>query len=498
LQHLIDWTQRRLAAKDEPTKAGKRLDVGSLAVALRDEQDEAFVREAIELILDQIKAANPERDPRGMASLRVARLHALLDPSRADELLRPFLGTGFEIEMRDVADELRRVAAARGRGSLAMLDERLTNEAGARVPVRELRPTRSLAVWIALPGLAMATASLALWWGLAERPAASPTTSEVSVPRDMILLLPSNEPPDPAPPDQLLECDFTTPLTAPPAPREGLDAPGTGIACGEELALADTPAPMRLVRLSGGEFTMGSPEDEQGHQDDEVQHRVALSRFAICATEVSTEQYEVVMKARPHEGDANDLPARDVSWFDAAKFMNALTRRENATRPPDNQWTICYDETTWAWDRRCTGYRLPTEAEWEYAARAGTSTRWWFGDDATQLCRYANVSSAECDDGFEDTAPVETSRLRPNPWGLHGMVGNVWEWVFDFYDSDFYRSGIATNPIRATASEYRVLRGGSFFNGSQATRSAVRYRNQPVNRNRNVGFRCARGAVPQP
>ncbi len=258
----------------------------------------------------------------------------------------------------------------------------------------------------------------------------------------------------------------------------------------------------RLIALPGGTFWMGSA-DGVGESNEHPRHEVTVSGFELCETEVSVRQYWLVRGERPSDcvdGCEDDHPVNGVTWFDAVKYMNALTRLENRGRADRGLavLTECYDEATWAWDRACTGYRLPSEAEWEYAARAGTQTAWSFGDDAKDICKYANVRSEDCDDGFENLAPVRVDGLKPNPWYFHEMHGNVWEWVFDWYDSEFYSSKNVVNPVNTEASEYRALRGGAFNYWPVSTRSAYRGRNRPVTLSRNYGFRCARGAVPQP
>lgn len=294
-------------------------------------------------------------------------------------------------------------------------------------------------------------------------------------------------------------CDFSEPPVFPPTPDIDVRAPQTGRSCGVvETALKDTDAPMNLIGLSGGEFTMGSPAGE-GDEDEYPQHRVSLSRFAICETEVSVRQYELITQQKPSYCDYGcepEHPVQNVNWEDSAKFLNALTRYENRHRSPEDKLTECYEETTWAWDHACTGYRLPTEAEWEYATRAGTKTRYFFGDDDNGVCSYANVRS-DCNNGFEKLAPVKTDKLKPNPWGLHATAGNVWEWAYDSYDSRAYAHTTNVNPARESSETDRVLRGGSFFYGPMGARSAVRVWSSREARNRIVGFRCARGPSPQ-
>lgn len=253
----------------------------------------------------------------------------------------------------------------------------------------------------------------------------------------------------------------------------------------------------RLIWLPGGTFLMGSPEGE-GEEDEHPQHEVAVTRFAMCETEVSLRQYELVMGERPNDCDYgcdDEHPVQKVSWEDAVRYLNALTRLENRSRGGD-PLTECYEEKMWEWDQACTGYRLPTEAEWEYAARAGTTTRWFFGDDDSEICSYANTSADGCNDGFEKLAPVQTDKLKANPWGLHGMAGNVWEWVYDWYGSDIYANTTKQNPAGENTASTRVLRGGSFYDWPANARSANRFRLRPEFRDWSVGFRCARGPSP--
>ncbi|HVI03719.1 MAG TPA: formylglycine-generating enzyme family protein, partial [Enhygromyxa sp.] len=241
---------------------------------------------------------------------------------------------------------------------------------------------------------------------------------------------------------------------------------------------------------------------ETGRFMREVQRRVAVSRFAICETEVSVRQYELVMGQRPSgcDGDCEPhQPIRWVSWHDAILFFNALTKYENDKRRGMEALTLCYDEQTGAWDRGCTGYRLPTEAEWEFVARAGTNTAWSFGSDVTDVCSYGNTNIYACDDGFASLAPVKVEQLQPNPWGLHGIHGNVWEWV---YDVDGSYGGVVIDPENANDTDtntdsdidaIRVARGGSYHFAPEFARSASRSKSYPWALNPDLGFRCARG-----
>jgi formylglycine-generating enzyme required for sulfatase activity len=265
-----------------------------------------------------------------------------------------------------------------------------------------------------------------------------------------------------------------------------------------------------LVELPWGTFWMGSPEGEAGRGDDEKRHRAEVGPFAICRTEVTLGQWQAVMGTRPNNcsyGCADEHPVQNVSWEDAIRYLNRLTDRENQKRGASDQWTRCYEEGTWAWNQACTGYRLPTEAEWEYAARAGTETAYSFGDSAKDLCTYGNGADQSakrkhldwtvneaCDDRAEDLAPV--GRFKENPWFLYDMHGNVWEWAWDWYGP--YPDQAPRGYAGPDSGRERVLRGGSFGNGPWGLRSSVRVRFVPSNTVELWGFRCARGSRPRP
>jgi formylglycine-generating enzyme required for sulfatase activity len=211
------------------------------------------------------------------------------------------------------------------------------------------------------------------------------------------------------------------------------------------------------VELCGGSFTMGSPASEPGHGNDERQHQVTLSRFAIARTETTNSQYQRVHA--DHQAK-DDLPVASVDWQQALDFCRAV------------------------------GGDLPTEAQWEYAARAGTTTAWSFGDDEAALGEHAWY------DKNADGKPHPVAQKQPNPWGLYDMHGNLWEWVADRYGS--YPEGAQTDPAGPQDGVYRVLRGGSFGDWAVVTRSASRIRGDPEDRNVNDGFRCARAPRRQP
>ena len=278
-----------------------------------------------------------------------------------------------------------------------------------------------------------------------------------------------------------------------------------------------------MIVISGGEFVMGSPTSEPGRSADESQHRVRISRtYAMGTTEVTNEQFARFLAANPDYGAGwraataarfgdpprflaysrtPDSPQVGVSWYDAAQYCNWLS--ELAGLPKD-QWVYPANidraqglELAPGYLHR-TGYRLPTEAEWEYAARAGTTTSWHFGDDSSRLSRHGWY---DANTNRERMYPV--ARLLPNPWGLFDMLGNVWEWTFDRRrpypsDRDVHEDG-EDSTMRVSNDVARTRRGGSFAYEWFTLRSAHRgdttyFPNQTRD---GVGFRVAR-TMPNP
>jgi eukaryotic-like serine/threonine-protein kinase len=244
---------------------------------------------------------------------------------------------------------------------------------------------------------------------------------------------------------------------------------------------------IEMVAIPAGRFLMGSPEEEEGRFDNEGPvHEVGISAFRCMKTPVTRRLYTAVMGADPGrpEGPADDRPVNNVSWLDAIEFCNRLSEREGLAP--------CYertgDEVTWR--REAGGYRLPTEAEWEYACRAGTRTRWSFGDDEGRLADHAWYG------GNAGGEPQPAGQKKPNPWGLYDMHGNVWEWCWDLYGP--FEPASAEDPAGPADGAGRLLRGGSFFGTAGDLRSAFRDRGGPEIRFRNFGFRCVRGPRRQP
>ncbi len=252
--------------------------------------------------------------------------------------------------------------------------------------------------------------------------------------------------------------------------------------------VVDIPDLLEMVELPAGTFWMGSPEsDDQAYSSEKPQHEVTVSNFAMSRYVVTRRLYREVMKETPSEWrqdqDDDRLPANYVDWFEAVKFCNALSERQGL-QP-------CYriEDKQVEWDREANGYRLPTEAEWEYAVRAGTTTRWFCEDKSDELQRCA---------WFDRNAggrvhPV--GELEPNPWGLYDLAGNVWEWCWDWYGA--YSPDAVPNPVGPPAGDYRVLRGGAYWFVAGSLRSADRNWFEPGYRNVGIGFRCVRGSRRQ-
>ncbi len=223
---------------------------------------------------------------------------------------------------------------------------------------------------------------------------------------------------------------------------------------------------MKLKLIPAGEFLMGSPESEPERCNDEVQHRVRITKpLYMQTTPVTQSQWITVMGETPwgeylFSQFHSDSPATHISHNSAVDFCHELSERENAT------------------------YRLPTEAEWEYSCRAGTTTAYSFGASAAELEQYGWYS-----DNVVDNHASIVGQKAPNNFGLHDMHGNVWEWCSDWFDE--YPSGPVTDPTGPSSGSYRVVRGGSWHAPTGDCRSAFRARGNPLNRGDGCGFRVA-------
>ena len=219
---------------------------------------------------------------------------------------------------------------------------------------------------------------------------------------------------------------------------------------------------MEFARIPAGTFQMGAADDDDDARDNEKpRHEVTISRaLHLGRFPVTQKQWRAVMGENPSYFKGPDRPVENVCWEDAQEFIAKLNAAEGHDR-----------------------YRLPTEAEWEYACRAGGGTKYSFGDDADELGNHAWYG----DNSGDKTRPV--GRKQPNAWGLHDMHGNVWEWCEDRYGK--YGAKAVVDPQGPGAGEDRVLRGGGWFNDAKYCRSAIRYGGGPGNRYDSTGFRLA-------
>ncbi len=241
---------------------------------------------------------------------------------------------------------------------------------------------------------------------------------------------------------------------------------------------------MRLTLIPAGEFLMGSPDSDKDAEDDEKpRHRVRITRpFYLGKYEVTQAEYEAMMRDNPSyfEGKPKN-PVENVSWVNALRFCNQLSEREGL-----KPYYEISGETAQvpAWNG--AGYRLPTEAEWEYACRAGTATRYSFGDDEASLGEFCWF------DGNSDLRTHEVGQKRANGFGLHDMHGNVWEWCGDWYADGYYKEPPVDDPRGPSRASIRVIRGGSWYRDPRLVRSADRLGFRPDYRSSNLGFRVAR------
>ena len=236
-----------------------------------------------------------------------------------------------------------------------------------------------------------------------------------------------------------------------------------------------------MVSIPAGTFMMGSPSYEEGRDDDEGPiHEVRMSPFCMAKTEVTQAKWAEVMGGNPSHfsGCGGSCPVEQVSWFDAVRFCNELSSRDGLTPC----YRISGESVTW--DRSANGYRLPTEAEWEYACRAGTMTRFYTGNTEQDLSR------AGWYDGNSGDRTHPVGEKARNAWGLYDMHGNVWEWCWDWLGP--YGSGTVSDPEGPGGGSNRVLRGGSWNNLARSCRAAFRIRHEPGFRRASNGFRLSR------
>lgn len=219
---------------------------------------------------------------------------------------------------------------------------------------------------------------------------------------------------------------------------------------------------------------------------DAPPHEVTVRAFLMDRHLVTQEQYQKAMGDNPSRWKGDRNPVEQVRWSDAVRYCNKRSELEGL-QP-------CYDLTTWKCNFAANGYRLPTEAEWEFACRAGSTTAYFFGDSPAKLGNYA---------WFDRNAggrPHPVGQKQPNAWGLHDMAGNVWQWCNDFYGVDYYEKSPKEDPRGPDQGDKKVVRGGAWRFGAETCRSGYRYNESPgyadVCFGYDIyGFRCVR-SVP--
>ena len=234
-----------------------------------------------------------------------------------------------------------------------------------------------------------------------------------------------------------------------------------------------------MVRIDGGTFTMGSPVNERGRATNEgPQTQVTVSSFYMGRFPVTQADYQEIAGTNPSQFRGPNLPVEQVSWFDAVEYCNKRSVKEGLTPA----YTIAGENVTW--NRNANGYRLPTEAEWEYACRAGTQTPFYTGTSVDNAGWYTGNSRNR-------TQPV--GEKEPNAWGLYDLHGNVLEWCWDWLGNN-YSGEAQTDPLGVSSGTRRVYRGGCWRFEAHQNRSAFRYGNFPNLRIFIIGFRVARNA----
>ena len=311
---------------------------------------------------------------------------------------------------------------------------------------------------------------------------------------------------------------------------DGNTSPGDGCTptCTVQAGwFCDTREPSRCALesmevINAGTFTMGSPGTELGREADEIQHDVTFTRdFSLWSTEVTQAQFQAVMSNWNPSifGPCADCPVDNVNWYDAVAFANALTLQQGGTPCYVLSDVVCVDTTNVGSNYTscmnatqsginsaavglngvtsvygCTSFRLPTEAEWEYAARAGDQRATYNGDsDAGHLvCEQPNpvLDSIAWFCGNSGSVSHTTGGLLPNAWGLYDILGNLWEWCWDWYGSA--GAGTVTDPEGPATGSFRVGRGGCFECEAWSHRAGDRDWGDPASRNSRRGLRVAR------
>lgn len=264
--------------------------------------------------------------------------------------------------------------------------------------------------------------------------------------------------------------------------------------------VAEQDIPEEFVLIKGGRFQMGSPDSEPWRSEDELQHTVTVSDFYMSKYELTQKEYEDITGNNPSNFSGENLPVENISWLDAVAYCNARSEKEGLTPV----YTI--DGQNVSWDKSADGYRLPTEAEWEYACRAGTTTPFYMESspsdkDANYYGHYPyeiednyfSQGNLEVKPGEYRETTVSVDSFSENPYGLYNMHGNVSEWVWDYYGA--YSADSQTDPTGPETGTLRVYRGGGWNDFAKNMRSAYRATLEQDHGSFNIGIRLVRNAA---
>ena len=244
----------------------------------------------------------------------------------------------------------------------------------------------------------------------------------------------------------------------------------------EKVKLGLSAYSIRLIPIPAGNFLMGSSNEDE---DERPLHKVTLDAFRICDTEITQIQYETVMGSNPaYNKEYENNPVERVTWFDAISFCNKLSEKLGLES--------CYNLSSGECDMTKNGFRLPTEAEWEYACRSATGSEYYTGDGPRVVVGAAWFVANSQEKSHQ------VGRKTPNAWGLYDMHGNVWEWCNDWYGKDYYGKSPEKNPAGPSSGSDRVIRGGSWIENAKGCRSARRKGFNPKKDYSDIGFRIVR------
>jgi formylglycine-generating enzyme required for sulfatase activity/flavodoxin len=265
-----------------------------------------------------------------------------------------------------------------------------------------------------------------------------------------------------------------------------------------KLNITEIEVPEDFVLIKGGTFNMGSPDSEAWRGEDENEHSVTVSDFYMSIYEVTQEEYQEIMGSNPSTFSGENLPVENITWFEAIAYCNARSEAEGLTP------VYMVDGQHVSWNRSANGYRLPTEAEWEYAVRAGTATPFntqtsisaeeanYYGHYPYEIeNNYFSQGNLETKPGQYRETTIAVGSFSPNGWGLYDMHGNVGEWCWDYYGA--YSAESQSDPTGPASGSLRVNRGGGWNDFAKHLRSAYRSSTPANNSSYNLGLRLVLG-----